>query len=184
MIERKVSGRRTFKLDKQRLFSGCILVVRLALGCLFMYASLPKIRQPYDFLSAVYSYELVGPKLGMLVAMTLPWLELLVGICLVSGICVGGGFLISAGMAAMFIFVLSSALYRGLDISCGCFSSSSSEVVSYATLTRSIILLLACIAAYLLTTGLNNANETTAECKDTEIFSSVLDGNLLGRQSP
>ncbi|MHC4739886.1 MAG: MauE/DoxX family redox-associated membrane protein [Planctomycetota bacterium] len=63
-------------------------------------------RQPYDFLSSVYSYELVGPRLGMFVVMILPGLELLVGICLVGGIFIGGALLTSAAMAAMFTFVL------------------------------------------------------------------------------
>ena len=49
-----------------------LFLARLGIGCMFLWSSLPKIRQPYDFLSSVYSYELVGPKLGMFVAMTLP----------------------------------------------------------------------------------------------------------------
>lgn len=137
------------RLKKQRLFSGFILVVRLSLGCLFLWSSLPKIRQPYDFLSSVYNYELVGPKLGVLVAMTLPWAELLVGICLVGGIFVSGALLVSIGMAAMFAFVLASALYRGLDISCGCFSASDAGVIGYSTLIRDCVILLASIAAYI-----------------------------------
>ena len=137
------------RLKKQRLFSGFILVVRLGLGCLFLWSSLPKIRQPYDFLSSVYNYELVGPKLGVLVAMTLPWAELLAGICLIGGIFVSGALLASIGMAAMFTFVIASALYRGLDISCGCFSASGAGVIGYSTLIRACAILLASIAAYI-----------------------------------
>jgi len=48
------------------------LVVRIGLGCMFLYSSLPKIRQPYDFLASVYKYELVSPKLGLLIAMVPP----------------------------------------------------------------------------------------------------------------
>ena len=68
-------------------------LVRLGIGCMFIYSSLPKIRQPYDFLANVYNFEMVGPRLGMLTAMTLPWAELLVGICLVGGIFVSGALL-------------------------------------------------------------------------------------------
>ncbi|HUT30892.1 MAG TPA: MauE/DoxX family redox-associated membrane protein [Sedimentisphaerales bacterium] len=133
-----------------KLLNGFSVVVRLALGCLFLWSSLPKIRQPYDFLSAVYEYELVGPKLGMLVAMTLPWLELLVGICLVGGIFVSGALLASAAMAAMFTFVIASALYRGLDISCGCFGASSADTVNYSTLIRACLIMLFSVAAYIV----------------------------------
>jgi putative oxidoreductase len=132
----------------QRLPYAFTLVVRLALGCLFLWSSLPKIRQPYDFLSAVYSYELVGPKLGMLTAMALPWLELLVGICLVGGIFVSGALLATVAMAAMFTFVIASALYRGLEISCGCFKPSDPAIISYSTLLRAALILIFSIAAY------------------------------------
>jgi uncharacterized membrane protein YphA (DoxX/SURF4 family) len=125
-----------------------ILVARLGLGCMFIYSSLPKIRQPYDFLASVYNYELVGPKLGMLTAMALPWAELLVGVCLVGGIFVSGALLASIAMAVMFTFVLASALYRGLEISCGCFSASGG-VISYMTLIRACVILLLAVATYI-----------------------------------
>ena len=129
------------------LVRGFALLVRVGLGCLFLYSALPKIRQPYDFLHDVYNYEIVGPKLGLLVAMTLPWLELLTGICLLGGIFVGGALLVSGGMAAMFTFVISWALYQGLNISCGCFGSGT-EQITYVTLIRAISILLASLIAY------------------------------------
>jgi uncharacterized membrane protein YphA (DoxX/SURF4 family) len=107
----------------KRLILALPFVIRLGLGCMLIYSSLPKIRQPYDFLSSVYQYELVGPKLGLLVAMTLPWLELLAGICLVGGIFVGGALLAAVAMALMFTYVVSSALYHDLEITCGCFGT-------------------------------------------------------------
>jgi uncharacterized membrane protein YphA (DoxX/SURF4 family) len=125
-----------------------LFFMRVALGCLFIYASLPKIRQPYDFLANVYEYELVGPKLGMLVVMSLPRLELLVGICLVGGVFVSGALLVCIGMAVMFTFVIASALYRGLDIGCGCFGSQT-DIISYFTLVRSGAILFVSILAYL-----------------------------------
>jgi putative oxidoreductase len=134
---------------RQWIVSCFVAVVRIGLGCMFLWSSLPKIRQPYDFLSAVYSYELVGPRLGMLVAMTLPWMELLVGICLLGGVFVSGALLASTGMGALFTFVLASALYRGIEISCGCFNTSAGDKISYLTLFRAIFILLLSLAAYL-----------------------------------
>ena len=137
------------KQTRERLFSGFVLVVRLGIGCMFLYSSLPKIRQPYDFLSSVYNYELVGPKLGILVAMVLPWAELLVGICLIGGIFISGAMLVSIAMGAIFSFAVASALYRGLNISCGCFSASSTEQIGYTTLIRACMIMLLSIAAYI-----------------------------------
>lgn len=125
-----------------------LYLVRVGIGCMFIWSSLPKIRQPYDFLSSVYSYELVGPKLGMFVAMTLPWLELLVGICLIGGIFISGALLISIALAAMFSYVLGSALHKGLEITCGCFGVGSTELVTYTTFTRAFVILIVSLAAY------------------------------------
>jgi uncharacterized membrane protein YphA (DoxX/SURF4 family) len=132
----------------QRLYSGFALLIRLGLGCLFLWSSLPKIRQSYDFLSSVYGYEIVGPKIGLLVAMVLPWLELLMGICLIGGIFVSGALLVCIGMAAVFAFALSSALWRGLKISCGCFGDTS-DVINIYTVIRAVVILLLGSLAYL-----------------------------------
>lgn len=134
--------------SRERALAAFVLVARLGLGFMFIMSSLPKIRQPYAFLGSVYGYEVVGPKLGVLVAMVLPWVELFAGVCLVGGVFVGGALLASMAMGAMFTFVLASALWRHLDISCGCFSSSAAGKISYATLIRAIVIMAASAAAY------------------------------------
>jgi len=135
---------------KQQMLSGFGFLVRLILGVMFLMGALPKIRQPYDFLGDVYGYEIVGPKLGMLVAMTLPWAELLVGICLLGSIFVGGALLVSMVMGVIFTFVLSWAIYHGLDISCGCFGAGTSQI-GYGTLIRAVLITIFSGLAYLLT---------------------------------
>jgi len=125
-----------------------LLLVRLGLGCIFLSSSLPKIRQPYDFLGSVYNYQLVGPSVGLVVAMVLPWVELIVGICLIAGIFTSGALLVSVGMAAMFTFALAATLYRGLAISCGCFSAAGGDMVSYMTLIRATVILFVSASAY------------------------------------
>ncbi len=140
---------KSLRKDLRAWVGGFTFFVRVGLGCMFLASALLKIRQPYDFLSTVYSYELVGPKLGTVVAMVMPWLEMLVGICLLGGVFVSGALLTCAGMGAMFTFVLASALYRGLDISCGCFTSSVGGRISYITLIRAIVILVVSGAAYL-----------------------------------
>lgn len=146
----KLKGKRmTMKLyRKQSVLSGFGFLVRVGLGCMFLISALPKIRQPYDFLGDVYGYEVVGPKLGMLVAMTMPWVELVVGVCLLGSIFVGGALLISAGMGVMFTFVLSWAVYQGLDISCGCFGAGTSTI-GYGTIVRAVVITAVSFVGYL-----------------------------------
>lgn len=148
-------------INKRKIFDVFLYMVKVSIGCMFIYSSLPKIRQPYDFLTNVYSYELVGPKLGMFAAMTLPWLELLTGICLIGGIFVGGALLVCIAMATMFTFVLSSALYHDLEISCGCFGAGTTNIITYNTLLRAVIILILSITAYLYCVALSTNNNKT-----------------------
>jgi len=136
------------KTKRRKLIDVFIFIARIALGCLFIYSSLPKIRQPYDFLSSVYEYELVGPKLGMFVAMTMPWLELFTGVCLVGGIFISGALLTTIAMGATFSYVIVSAIRRGLDISCGCFGGSGTDTINYFTLIRASAIFTFGILAY------------------------------------
>jgi len=132
-----------------RLANVFVLIVRLVFGCLFLASSMPKLRQPYDFLGSVYGFELVGPRVGIFVAIMLPWLELLAGICLIGGIFIGGALLAGAAMSAMFTFVLASAVQRGLEISCGCFSPSDASIVGYSDVIRATAMFVAAAAAYI-----------------------------------
>jgi len=125
-----------------------VLFLRLGLGLMFLCSSLPKLQQPYDFLSSVYGYELVGPKLGLAVAVVLPWLEFLLGMCLIARIFLDGALLLTGLLAVVFTFVQAYAIARGLDVTCGCFASWSGEPVGSASLTRAILVLFAATVAY------------------------------------
>jgi hypothetical protein len=124
------------------------VVIRLGLGCLFVWSSLSKIQLPHDFLGHVYAYRLVGPVSGMFVAMVLPWCELLTGICLLGGVFVSGALLTCMGMALLFLGAVSWALYQGLNISCGCFGASASVPIGSGTLVRIIAILVGSGFAY------------------------------------
>jgi uncharacterized membrane protein YphA (DoxX/SURF4 family) len=127
-----------------------IAVTRLGLGCVFLWSSLPKIRQPYDFLSGVYEYELVGPTVGIAVAMVVPWMELVLGIALVGGVFAGGALLGSAILLGVFVACHASVLYRGLAIGCACFGGTGQSPIDYGTLVRTGLLALTSGVAYLL----------------------------------
>ncbi|MGB6930228.1 MAG: MauE/DoxX family redox-associated membrane protein [Syntrophobacteria bacterium] len=120
------------------------LVLRMVLGCVFIYASLDKIRHPDLFAEAVYNYQLLPEVAVNLVAICLPWLELLSGSLLVLGLWMQGSILILSGLMVVFIGALGINLARGLDVHCGCFITQSTDPITILTLFRdSLFLLLA-----------------------------------------
>jgi uncharacterized membrane protein YphA (DoxX/SURF4 family) len=99
------------------------------LGGVFIYASLDKIAQPREFARIVYHYQVIGPSqaLGYLpanvLAVTLPWIELVTGAVLVTGRWRREAAAMAALMLVVFIGAVSWALASGIDIAnCGCFS--------------------------------------------------------------
>ncbi len=62
-----------------------ILVLRIILGGIFVYASTDKILHPAAFAEMIYNYQIVPDFLINLSALVLPWLELFIGVCLISG---------------------------------------------------------------------------------------------------
>ena len=100
------------------------LAARLVLGGVFIYASLDKIIHPGAFAETVYNYQILPDTLITLTAMILPWLELILGIFLVLGLWLPGAVLLINLLLVTFFGSLVFNLARGLDIHCGCFSTS------------------------------------------------------------
>lgn len=124
-------------------------MVRVALGAIFVASGLTKIQQPYDFLADVYSYELVGPGLGYLVALGLPWLEFTLGLGLIGGIFPAGGLLLSTLLLLVFTVVKASAVHRQLQIGCGCQVTAVGDVVGVGDILVTASMFAVSAASYL-----------------------------------
>lgn len=137
------------KRNLKRSACGLAVIFRVALGVFLLWSSFQGIRRPYDFLGNVYEYELVGPKLGMLVAIIVPWLELMLGACLVGGILVGGALLASIVFLGASAVAEASVLYRGLSVSVERFHFLGSCVPKgHGELIGASVLLMVAMAAY------------------------------------
>ena len=99
-----------------------ILLFRIFLGIIFIYASIDKIIDPLKFSDAIDNYHITPIQLNNLAALIIPWIELVVGVFLILGIYVRGSSLIVISLLIWFIFILSQALVRGINVNCGCFN--------------------------------------------------------------
>jgi uncharacterized membrane protein YphA (DoxX/SURF4 family) len=97
---------------------------RLFLGGVFLYACVDKILHPAEFARAVFNYQILPNPLVNLTALILPWLELVLGLCLLTGFWLPGALLWSNGLLWAFFAALVFNAWRGLDVHCGCFSST------------------------------------------------------------
>lgn len=102
-----------------------LVVFRLVLGGLFVYAGAAKALEPLDFAQNIRNYQLVGQSLSFLAALVLPWLEILAGACLVAGIWKRGAALVISVLLVFFIVLTAVTMVRGLDVDCGCFGPAA-----------------------------------------------------------
>ena len=121
-----------------------VILCRLVLGGVFIYASLDKIANPAEFAKAIGNYHVLPFGLENLLALFLPWLELLTGILLIAGIMVDGATILIISMNIVFIFAISQALARGISIECGCFSVSTEggSNIGFQTILRDFVYLI------------------------------------------
>jgi uncharacterized membrane protein YphA (DoxX/SURF4 family) len=99
------------------------LLLRLLLGAFFVFASLDKIASPAAFAKIVYQWQVIGPVPSNLVAVTLPWIEIVAGLLLIAGVWKRESALVIALMLVVFIVAAASVMARGIDVeNCGCVS--------------------------------------------------------------
>ena len=100
-----------------------VLIFRVILGVIFIYASLDKIAHPEQFARIIYNYKILPPFLINVFAITLPWVELIAGLFLILGIFTESAALLICFLLIVFIIATSINLFRGIDLNCGCFST-------------------------------------------------------------
>lgn len=101
--------------------------VQIALGALFVAASLPKLLDPPSFAHMIYNYRLVPGFAVNALALVMPWLEILCGIALILGIWRRPAAAIIGAMLVVFIIAISINLGRDNAVNCGCFDITSAN---------------------------------------------------------
>jgi len=119
------------------------LASRWILGATFIYASYSKIFSPADFAKIIYGYGLFPAPLINLIAIIVPFLELVAALALLLGVYPRSAALIVNALLVAFIILISINLIRGHEFNCGCFAlkNSAGQVSSSSTIIRDIVFL-------------------------------------------
>ena len=105
-----------------------LYISRLILGVIFIFASFDKIIDPKSFSSVIDNFHVTPILLNNLAALFIPWLELVVGICLIRGVFINGASFIASSLLLFFIFILVQAIIRGINLDCGCFDLNNATL--------------------------------------------------------
>jgi hypothetical protein len=108
-------------------------LLRVGLAMLFLWAGAVKLGHPKVFARAIAEFSILPDVFVVPVAMGLPVLEVLAGICLLLDIVFG--LRLTFGLLVIFMGVLAYAMFKGLDVDCGCFSAEEMRSQSNLRLT-------------------------------------------------
>jgi putative oxidoreductase len=125
-----------------------LLLGRLILAGVFIYAAYTKLRAPWlQFAVSLSSYKILADNLLEPIARILPWCELALGIAILSGIWLRWFALIGSLLLGFFFAVMVRSYAMGLQIDCGCFGPG--EALGPKTMIRDGLLLALAIAVTL-----------------------------------
>lgn len=124
------------------------VVARIIVGGIFLYAGVVKLRDPVAFAGSIAAYRILPYFANYVVAAVLPWLEILCGALLVTGVRFKGATVLLFLLNLIFMGALASALVRGLDIDCGCFRQGGGETSPWVALGRDTLILGALIVVF------------------------------------
>lgn len=129
------------RLSTKYIFHPAVVtLLRVALGLVFVVASLDKIQNPENFATNIANYRVLPYRLINLAAIVLPWLEIITGSLLLMGLWVRATAMLTCSMLLLFSLAIIQALLRDLDISCGCFATDpASHKMSRWTLYWDIV---------------------------------------------
>jgi uncharacterized membrane protein YphA (DoxX/SURF4 family) len=100
------------------------------------------------FAGDVSNYRLLPHEMINLVAILIPWVEVVAGLLVLAGVWLRAAALVITSMTVMFFVVITSALARGLNIECGCFGTVGGKNVGLTNLVIDSTLF--CLAALLV----------------------------------
>ena len=123
-----------------RLNEYLVVIIRIILGTIFLWASFDKIIDPAQFARSISNYHIVPLGLENSVAIILPWIEFFIGSGLILGIMVDGATMITSFLLIIFNIMIAQAVMRGFNIDCGC-GLKDGELVGVEKILENFVLL-------------------------------------------
>ena len=103
------------------MISVAVFFARFIVGAIFLISGLAKISDPGRFILTLREFRLFPEEIVPFTAVWLPWLELLLGLCVLVGLLHRTSALLLACMNTGFLAAILSVIARGIVVDCGCF---------------------------------------------------------------
>jgi hypothetical protein len=123
-----------------------VMLMRLVLAGVFLYACAYKIYEPHAFAVSVYRYQLLPSAAINLTAIYLPWLELAAALAILfAPRYVAASAAILFVMLGVFAGAIGYNVVRGVNVACGCFSGGGEAAAAgWGNVARNLGLMVLC----------------------------------------
>jgi putative oxidoreductase len=126
-------------------------IAQLGAGVIFLAAALPKIADLESFAGSIHNFHMdpvVPMALTNVLAVTIPWIELIAGLALIANVKPRAGAVVYTVLMTLFTVAVIAALARGLSFDCGCFGKSDAANLGAKKLLENVgMLALGVVAA-------------------------------------
>ncbi|MBI5324425.1 MAG: DoxX family membrane protein [Ignavibacteriae bacterium] len=118
------------------------LSIRILIGGLFIFTAISKLADLTTFAKEIENYNILPFYLINIFSTILPWVELLCGLFILTGIRLKANAIISVGLYSVFTIAILIAMLQGLSIHCGCHTKILADKVGLEKVLQNTGLLL------------------------------------------
>ncbi|MBK7106745.1 MAG: DoxX family membrane protein [Ignavibacteriae bacterium] len=129
-------------MKKEIIIKYLIALTRIYLALFFILSGLAKINNLEIFANSIENYRLFPTQIINVLAITIPWIEVITGGLLLLGFFIKENALIIASLLLVFTLAVISAVARNLDIDCGCQGTIDGQKVGMLKIVENISLLI------------------------------------------
>jgi len=128
-------------MNKTIIVNYGIAIIRLYVALVFILSGLDKINDLAAFSDAIENYRLLPLELVNIVAIIIPWIEVVTGAMLLLGVFIKENSIIIFSILSIFTIAIFLAVLKGLNINCGCHGSQSTQVGTLKLIENSALLI-------------------------------------------
>ncbi|MBK8946534.1 MAG: DoxX family membrane protein [Ignavibacteriae bacterium] len=132
-------------MKKENVINYLIAITRIYLAVYFILSGLGKINNLDFFANSIENYKIFPTEIINILAIIIPWIEVISGALLLLGIYIRENSLIIASLLFVFTIAVISAVLRNLDIDCGCHGTIDGQKVGILKIIENISLFIVSI---------------------------------------
>lgn len=135
-------------MTKNDILNYLLAISRIYLALVFLIGGLDKINDLSGFAQSIENYRILPIYSINIFAIIIPWLEVITGFLLLIGLFIKENSAIILGLLFIFTTAVIIAIFRNLDIDCGCMGTSDGQKVGLLKVAENTLLIIFSILSF------------------------------------